>query len=564
MAAPWWHGKVAYQIYPKSFCDSNGDGMGDLPGVRSKLDYLKELGVDLLWLSPVYVSPMVDQGYDIADYRQIDPRFGTMEDMEALIRESKKRGMALIMDLVVNHCSDQHPWFQAALRDPEGRYGRYFYFKEGVAGGPPNNWRSAFGGSCWEPVPGRNNLYYFHTFAKEQPDLNWEHPELRREICDMVNWWLDKGISGFRVDAIINIKKDLSWRSGPPDSPDGTCSVFQMLPKTREIGAFLGELKETCLTPHGAFTVGEVFDITRDRLPEFGGAEGYFSTLFDFEHCLVNQTGVHWYQHQPVRFGPWREAVFRAQEEAQRGGVYPANLIENHDQPRGASYFIPAEDYGFHSVTALATLSLLLRGIPFLYQGQELGMCNYPFASPEEFDDLSTREQYARALAGGRTPEQALAVCAQYSRDNARTPMQWTGGAAAGFTTGTPWLPVNPNYPTVNAEAEQADPNSVLAYYKKLIALRKDPALAPVLAEGAFAPAYREEKSVFAYRRIAPEASCLVLCNYAAAPCELAFAQPVGRVLLNNYPELAQEPGSLHLKPYQAVVLEQRGPGVRT
>ena len=333
MAAPWWHGKVAYQIYPKSFCDSNGDGIGDLPGVRSKLDYLKELGVDLLWLSPVSVSPRVDQGYDIAGCRQIVPRFGTMEDMEALIRESKKRGMALIMDLVVNHCSDQHPWFQAALRDPEGRYGRYFYFKEGVAGGPPNNWRSAFGGSCWEPVPGRNNLYYFHTFAKEQPDLNWEHPELRREICDMVNWWLDKGISGFRVDAIINIKKDLSWRSGPPDSPDGTCSVFQMLPKTREIGAFLGELKETCLTPHGAFTVGEVFDITRDRLPEFGGAEGYFSTLFDFEHCLVNQTGVHWYQHQPVRFGPWREAVFRAQEEAQQGGVSPAILIGIHDHP---------------------------------------------------------------------------------------------------------------------------------------------------------------------------------------------------------------------------------------
>lgn len=287
---PWWRNKIAYQIYPKSFLDGNGDGIGDLPGVLSKLDYLKDLGVDILWLSPVYPSPMVDQGYDISDYYGIDPCFGTMEDLEALIRELKRREMYLVMDLVVSHCSDQHPWFREAVRDPTGKYGQYFYLKPGRNGGPPNNWRAEFGGSCWERLPG-SDLYYFHTFAKEQPDLNWENPEVRREICDMVNWWLDKGVSGFRLDAIINLKKDLRFRDGPADSPDGTCAVSKMLPRTAEIGAFLNQLKRECFLPHDAFTVGEVYSITPERVAEFGGPEGYFSTLFDFGHFLTGHRG---------------------------------------------------------------------------------------------------------------------------------------------------------------------------------------------------------------------------------------------------------------------------------
>lgn len=552
---PWWKNKAAYQIYPKSFLDGNGDGVGDLPGILSKLDYLKDLGIDILWLSPVYPSPMVDQGYDISDYYGIDPRFGSMEDLEALIRELKRRDMHLVMDLVISHCSDQHLWFQEAVRDPGGKYGRYFYLKPGrEGGGPPNNWRAEFGGSCWDKLPG-SDLYYFHTFAREQPDLNWENPEVRREICNMVNWWLDKGVSGFRLDAIINLKKDLSFRDGPADSPDGTCAVSRMLPQTTEIGAFLNQLKRECFLPHDAFTVGEVYSITPERVTEFGGPEGYFSTLFDFAHFLADHRGSFWYQHRPFDFRAWRDAIFQAQENA-GASVFLANVLENHDRPRAPGIFLPEGDGCYESVTALAALSVLLRGIPFLYQGQEIGMRNGEFRTVEDFEDLNTRDQYRSARAAGLTEAEAMAVCRRHSRDNARTPMQWTGEAHAGFTTGTPWFPVNPNYQTLNVEADAAAEKSVRRWYKRLLALRKDPEWEDALVHGGFRPAFREEPEMFAYWRTGETSGrrVLVLCHYGRGRVSVPLAEPF-RVLLNNYDGLECREGRVWLDGYQVVVL---------
>ncbi len=552
---PWWRNKIAYQIYPKSFLDGNGDGIWDLPGVLSKLDYLKDLGVDILWLSPVYPSPMVDQGYDISDYYGVDPCFGTMEDLEALIRELKRREMYLVMDLVVSHCSDQHPWFREAVRDPAGKYGQYFYLKPGRNGGPPNNWRAEFGGSCWERLPG-SDLYYFHTFAKEQPDLNWENPEVRREICNMVNWWLDKGVSGFRLDAIINLKKDLRFQDGPADSPDGTCAVSKMLPRTAEIGAFLNQLKRECFLPHDAFTVGEVYSITPERVAEFGGPEGYFSTLFDFGHFLTGHRGPFWYQYKPFDFKTWRDAIFQAQENA-GSAVFLANVLENHDRPRAPGIFLPEGDACYESVTALAALSVLLRGIPFLYQGQEIGMRNGDFRTVEDFEDLNTHDQYQAARSAGRTEAEAMAVCRRHSRDNARTPMQWTGGKHAGFTSGTPWFPVNPNYRELNAEADAAaGERSVRGWYKRLLALRKAPEWEDVLVHGGFCPAFREEPEIFAYWRTGETSGerVLVLCHYGRGQASVPFPEPF-RVLLNNYDGLENREGRLWLRTYQIVVL---------
>ena len=553
-SCPWWQNKAAYQIYPKSFLDANGDGIGDLPGILSRLDYLKDLGVDILWLSPVYPSPMVDQGYDISDYYGVDPRFGAMEDLDALIRELKRRGMHLVMDLVVSHCSDQHPWFQAAVRDPAGKYGQYFYLKPGRNGGPPNNWRAEFGGSCWDKLPG-SDLYYFHTFAREQPDLNWENPEVRRDICDMVNWWLDKGVSGFRLDAIINLKKDLSFRDGPADSPDGTCAVSRMLPQTREIGEFLNQLKRECFLPHDAFTVGEVYSISQERVSEFGGPEGYFSTLFDFNHFLADHRGSFWYQHRPFDFRSWRDAIFQAQENA-GNAVFLANVLENHDRPRAPGIFLPEGDAGYEAVTAMAALSVLLRGIPFLYQGQEIGMRNGDFRTVEDFEDLNTRDQYQSARAAGLTEAEAMAVCRRHSRDNARTPMQWTDGENAGFTAGTPWFPVNPNYRTLNVEADAAAEKSVRGWYKRLLALRRDPAWEDVLVRGSFRPALREEAEIFAYWRTGKESGkrVLVLCHYGRGTASVPFAEPF-QVLLNNYDGLESREGRLRLDAYQVVAL---------
>ena len=557
MEKQWWHNKVAYQIYPKSFYDTNGDGIGDIKGITAKLDYLKDLGVDIIWICPIYASPMVDQGYDISDYYAINPCFGTMEDFDELLAETKKRDMHILMDLVVNHCSDQHEWFQKALEDPDGEYGKYFYIIDGKDGNPPNNWRAEFGGSCWDKIPGYDNKFYFHTFAKEQPDLNWENKKLREEVYKMVNWWLDKGISGFRIDAIINIKKDLTWESLPADSEDGTVSVFETNKRAHGIGEFLGELRDRCFLPHNALTVGEVFNSTPEQLEEFIGENGYFSTMFEFEHCLTTFAGAHWCDNVPFEFKKWRDVVLNNQLYV-NDLAFEANIIENHDQTRGVSYFIPEEDYSYESVTALATTMLLLKGIPFIYQGQEIGMRNCRFETADDYEDISTLEQYKQAVAKGHSVESAMQVCYQYSRDNARTPMQWNANENAGFTTGSPWFQVNPNYMQINVETDLAAEKSVFKFYKKLIGLRKSPENEEILVEGNTRPVYTEEDSIFAYERVSKDDNkkVLVISNYQNLEYNLKFNHTFEEVLLNNYDNLEIKNGELFLKPYQTVVLK--------
>ena len=532
MQKKWWHDKVAYQIYPKSFCDTNGDGIGDLRGIISKLDYLKELGVDIIWLSPIYKSPFVDQGYDISDYYAIAEEFGTMEEFDELLAEAKKRDMYLIMDLVVNHCSDKHEWFQKALADPDGPYADYFYFRKGKNGNPPSNYRSYFGGNCWEPVLG-SDKYYFHMFAKEQPDLNWENPKLREEIYRMINWWLDKGLAGFRIDAIINIKKDLAFPDMEPDGDDGLASCWRMVENVEGVDALLEDLKNHTFAKKDAFTVGEVFNIGVEDLPDFIGENGHFSTIFDFSAHMLSDGKHGWYDAPPISFDAWKKAITDSQMRVQNVG-FEANIIENHDEPRGVSRFLPDYAQNADGAKMLGTVSVLLRGIPFIYQGQEIGMQNARFNSVDEFDDISTKDQYRMAREAGLSDAEALAVCSAMSRDNARTPMQWKDAPQAGFTSGTPWLKVNDNYPVINVEKEEGQPDSVLHYYRKLIALRKSGEYRELFTYGKFEPAYENADHVMAYYRILQGRRVLVAANFGTDTIELDWEVPAKKVLLSN------------------------------
>ena len=532
MERKWWHDKVAYQIYPKSFLDTNGDGIGDLRGIISKLDYLKELGVDIIWLSPIYKSPFVDQGYDISDYYAIAEEFGTMEEFDELLAETKKRGMYLIMDLVINHCSDQHEWFQKALKDPAGEYGDYFYFRKGKEGNPPSNYRSYFGGSCWEPVPG-TDLYYFHMFAKEQPDLNWENPTLRNKLYEMINWWLDKGLAGFRIDAIINIKKDPNFPDFEPDGADGLTGVWRMVESVDGVDELLEDLKHHTFEKYDAFTVGEVFNLKEGELAQFIGENGHFSTIFDFSAHMLSDGAHGWYDASPITFERWKKAITDSQLNVQKIG-FEANIIENHDEPRGVSRFLPEYARNADGAKMLGTVSLLLRGIPFIYQGQEIGMQNVSFGRIEDYDDISTIDQYHIAREAGLSHEEALSVCEKMSRDNARTPVQWNGEEHAGFTTGTPWLKVNPNYKKINVADQEKDENSVLHYYRKLVAARKSDAYREVFTYGEFVPVYEDSDSVMAYYRVLGEKRILVAANFGKERVEIPLEYPVKQIVLSN------------------------------
>lgn len=549
----WWHDKVAYQIYPKSFCDSNGDGIGDIPGIISKLDYLKDLGVDIIWLSPCYCSPLADEGYDISDYYSIDPRFGTMEDMDSLLAEAKKRGMYILMDLVVNHCSDEHEWFKKACEDPDGKYGDFFYLRDKKDGELPTNWRSYFGGPVWEDLPGTDKQY-LHVFHKKQPDLNWENPTVREEVYKNINWWLDKGLSGFRIDAIINIKKALPLRSYEPDRADGLCSIQAMLKEAKGIGEFLGEMRDRTFKKYDAFSVGEVFNEKPEEIPDFIGENGYFSSMFDFNETIFGSSDKGWYDAKPITPDDYKRCCFESQ--AKIGDIgFLSNIIENHDEPRGVSRYIPEGECCTQSKKLLAALNFMLRGLPFIYQGQEIGMENVPFSSIDEVDDISTLDEYQVALNAGLSPEDALNAVAKYSRDNARTPMQWSDGANAGFTTGTPWLKVNPNFTTVNAAAQTGDPDSVRSFYQKLIALRKDPEYKETVVYGAFEPVWEDTHNLMAYYRKGDK-NLLVIGNYQMAEQTITLPSSYKRILLNNYHDLKENGAELTLKAYQVLILE--------
>ena len=555
MIKKWWHDKTAYQIYPKSFYDSNGDGIGDIPGIISKLDYLHDLGIDIIWLSPCYCSPLADEGYDISDYYKIDPRFGTMEDMEQLIAEEKKRDMYILMDLVVNHCSDEHEWFQKACQDPDGKYGNFFYLKDKKENELPTNWRSYFGGPVWEDLPGTDKQY-LHVFHKKQPDLNWENPKLREEVYKNINWWLEKGIRGFRIDAIINIKKALPFRNYEPDREDGLTSIENMLREAHGIGEFLGEMRNRTFQHYDAFTVGEVFNEKPEEIADFIGENGYFCSMFDFNETICGGSEKGWYDARQITPDEYKQCCFEAQAKVGTIG-FLSNIIENHDEPRGVSRYIPEGDCFTQSKKMLAALNFMLRGIPFIYQGQELGMENVPFTSIDEVDDISTLDEYKIALNAGLSPEQALKAVSKYSRDNARTPMQWTNQPNAGFTTGTPWLKVNPNYTTINAAAQQDDPDSVRSFYKQLIVLRKNEEYKETIVYGILEPVWEDRHNLMAYYRKG-EKNILVIGNFQKEEQTVELPSAFKKVLLNNDSSFKIEGNQLFLNGYQAVILEMQ------
>ncbi len=553
MKRKWWHDKVAYQIYPKSFYDTNGDGIGDIRGIIEKLDYLSDLGIDILWISPVYLSPLADQGYDIADYYQIDPRFGTLADMDELIAKAGKRNIHILMDLVVNHCSDEHEWFQKAAKDPDGPYGQYFYLADQKEG-RPCNWRSYFGGSCWEPLPGTNRQY-LHLFHKKQPDLNWENPAVREEVYKNINWWLDRGLAGFRIDAIINIKKALPFQDYPADREDGLSSVHNMLREASGIGTFLCEMRDRTFAPHDAFTVGEVFDAKPEELEKFIGDNGYFSTMFDFSTTCFGSSEKGWYDNTPITAEDFKRCIFTSQETVKNIG-FLANVIENHDEPRGVSYYLPADGCCDTGKKMLAAILMMLRGIPFLYQGQEIGMENTVFSSIDEVDDIFTHGEYDTARQAGLTEAEALKAVSRYSRDHARTPMQWNDASQAGFTTGTPWLRVNPNYMRINAASQINDSNSLFAWYKKLIALRKHPDYTEAIVYGELIPYLAKQKNLLAFYRRGNSKTLLILANFQSEPQEILLPCTDFRILLNNTPQFDRNSDRAVLTGYQVILLD--------
>lgn len=543
----WWKKEIAYQIYPKSFKDSNHDGIGDIRGIIEKLDYFEDLGVTLLWLCPIYKSPMDDNGYDISDYYDINPEFGTMDDVDELIAKAKEKGIKIIMDLVVNHSSDEHAWFKQALQDPTSKYHDYYIFKEPVNGKEPTNWRSVFGGSVWEKVPGRDE-YYFHAFSKKQPDLNWENPELRQEIYKMINWWLDKGIAGFRVDAINFIKKDQRYQNGPVDGQDGLSSCFAYARNQPGIEEFFKELKAETFAKHNCMTVAEAVGVQYKDLGIFIGEQGCFSMMFDFNYSNFDiSEDEEWFKRNDWTVKQYRDLVFKSQKEVQKLG-WIASFLENHDQPRSIDKLIldPA-DRNYYSKTMIAGMFFNLRGTPFIYQGEEIGMENFKRTSIEQFDDIGSRGQYERAIEEGYTKEEALHFLNLRSRDNTRTPMQWDNSEYAGFSDTKPWILMAGNQDQFNVENQIHDPKSVYSFYKRMIAVRKQE---DTLVYGDFEGLENYPDDVIAYKRIYNGETITCLCNFSHDPQPIEKA--TGNVLLNNYENYTV--GTL--QPFQFVMIK--------
>lgn len=544
----WWQKSIVYQIYPKSFQDTTGTGVGDLPGVTSHLDYLKSLGTGAIWLTPVYPSPMVDNGYDISDYCGIDPSYGTMEDMEELIAEAKKRDIRIVMDLVYNHTSDQHPWFLESKKDRTNPKADWYIWRDAKPdGSAPTNWRAIFGGSAWKWCEERQQ-YYLHTFAEAQPDLNWENPEVRQALFDAANFWLDKGVGGFRIDAIVYIKKP-EFKDGPVDGADGLSGIHEMTANTPGILDFLHEFRRKVFDGHDIFTVGEANGVSPQELPQWVGKDGVFSMLFEFSHLeLSYPKGEIWCKRFPWKLGQLKDALSASQAATAKEGWYPI-FFENHDQNRSMHRYFPEGTDPKAAAKALATVLFTLRGTPFVYEGEEIGMTNTAFPKIEDYNDISTHGQYEYAIKEGLSPEEALKAVQFQSRDNARTPMQWTAGKNAGFTDATPWLAVNPNYKTINAEAALKDPDSTFYYYQKLIRLRH---AYPIIVYGTFEPLLEDDPNVYAFARHLGGETLLIACNWTSeeVPCNL-FDGKDGEELISNY--ASHKTGTL--QPYEARVL---------
>lgn len=532
----WWKESVVYQIYPQSFMDSNGDGIGDFNGIIQKLDYLQNLGVDVLWICPMYASPLVDNGYDISDYYKVNPIFGTNEDMEHLIEEAQKRKIKIILDLVVNHCSDQHEWFQKAMKDPNCEEASYFYFRTTENDKEPNNWRSNFGGSVWSRLP--DGRWYYHTFAKEQPDLNWECKELRQKIYEMINWWLEKGIAGFRIDAITFIKKDLSFASRSTN--DGERYPVENLTDYKGIGTFLDEMKEQCFDKYNCMTVAEAPGVDDAAFERYAGKNGYFSMIFDFGWENMEGENDKSSIHAVER---WKKKMFT--HVAHNSGIgWSAIFLENHDQSRCLNKFLERENISFYSASALASIYFFLYGTPFIYQGQEIGMTNVKWKNINDMDDIRAKRTYEEAVGQGKDPDEVLAYFSELGRDNARTPMQWDDSENGGFTCGKPWIKCNDNYRTINAQSEVNDPDSLYNYYKRLIQCYHDHA--DIVRQAEFRPMYEEYPGLFAYEREINGKGLLVIVNFTNE--KLMFQKIDQKCELCNYHETESE----WLQPYEA------------
>ncbi|WP_066196200.1 glycoside hydrolase family 13 protein [Gracilibacillus timonensis] len=550
----WWKEDIVYQIYPKSFKDSNNDGIGDIKGIIEKLDYLEDLGINTIWICPFFQSPMIDNGYDISNYYQVDPMFGTNEDLYELIDQAKKKNIKILFDLVVNHCSDQHEWFQKAIAEPNSKERNYFIIKKKEE---ITNWRAIFGGNSWSPLPNSNDEeYYFHVFSKEQPDLNWENPELRKEIYKMINFWLDKGIKGFRVDAITYIKKNQQFPNFAPDGLDGLAHVDKGSINQPGIESFLKEMKTETFDKYDCMTVGEAVGVPYKDLEQYVGDGGCFSMIFEFSYDNPSMPSQgNWYDYKQWTVDEWKQKIYKAQKHISKIGWSPTH-IENHDSPRSINKFLHPDQICGHSVKMLATIFFYLRSTPFIYQGQELGMSNVHFNSIDDYDDISTHDHFQRALNAGFKEEEALRLISPRSRDNARTPMQWSNSKYAGFSEVTPWLKVNSNYQNVNVDQQLNDPKSILNYYKKMIELRKQKKYCSVLVYGEFSPLFENMKNIVAYQRTNNEQTIYIINNFQSEYCEIEVEMPF-KVLLNNYTDITVSSQRLiYLKPFQSLVLD--------
>ena len=546
MKKKWWHDKVAYQIYPKSFLDTNGDGIGDLGGIISKLDYLKELGIDIIWLSPIYKSPFVDQGYDISDYYAIAEEFGTMEDWDAFRDGAHERGIAIIMDLVLNHSSDKHKWFRESKKSRNNPYSDYYIWRDPAPdGGAPNCWMSVFGGSAWEYVPERGQ-YYLHFFAKEQPDLNWENPAVRAELKKVCEFWADRGVDGLRLDVINVISKDQTF---PSDTAGDGRRFYTDGPRAHE---FLQEMSRDVFTPRNLMTVGEMSSTTLEHCQKYAALDGSeLSMTFNFHHLKVDYPGGEkWTLARPDFVA--LKSLFRHWQQGMHNRAWNALFWCNHDQPRIVSRFGDEGEYRVPAAKMLAMVLHGMQGTPYIYQGEEIGMTNPHFTRITDYRDVESHNMFIERAAQGRDADELLAILASKSRDNSRTPMQWNSGEGGGFTAGEPWIALCDNYREINAEAALADPESVFYAYQQLITLRKS---TPVLTWGDYQDLLPEHPSLWCYRRQWQGQTLVVVANLSR---EFQRWQPEAlsgdwRMLMSNYAEAANRPADMTLRPFEAV-----------
>ncbi|WP_299265847.1 alpha-glucosidase [uncultured Leptotrichia sp.] len=569
----WWKKEVGYQIYPRSFYDSNNDGIGDLNGITEKLDYLKNLGITLIWVCPIFKSPMDDNGYDISDYYDVNPEFGTKEDLEKLIAEAEKRGIKVILDLVINHTSDEHEWFLEALKNPESKYRNYYIFKRGENGLPPTNWRSHFGGSAWEKVEGEadengNEMYYLHLFTKKQPDLNWKNPEVRKELYEMVNYWLEKGIAGFRVDAINSIKKDARYLDLPVDGADGMAHNVEYTLNQPGIEEFLSELAKETFKKYNAMTVAETPMLEYERYNDFIGEDGFFTMIFDFSYADLDMTkGGFYYSLRDIPTVELRDKIFESQLTQQKYG-WGAPFFENHDLPRSLNKFF-GEKANETNAKLLANVFFFLRGTPFIYQGQEIGMDNFVRNDISEFDDIASKDQYQRALGEGFSSEESLYFVNKRSRDNSRTPMQWDNSKNAGFSkdeNSKSWIKLTGSQATTNVADQINDKDSIFSHYKKMIDLRQNGKYSDCLTFGDFISVPLENEKIIAYMRKYKNQKVLCISNFSELKQEVKLSEiakalgekeiKIGEILINNFDGFENNGEKVIFEGFQSLLVE--------